>query len=216
MTVKEAFDGWERDTAPDGCDATVRKAFRNVLGEFYDHEVKFFGGELVRNIFAQSKKDGDTVRSAEKTLYDVLCWGWFHGYCPRPSFGERTSRQEGGKGHGHGPWKRAVVQLDAGLLEVKRFESGEQAVRETGLTSLKRACRTHELLYGKWFFAYADEYDAGGWKPSPFMPKVPLAMDKKDVPVISVPSLSGFSDEDLKDELTRRGWQGSLYKRLDF
>lgn len=138
--------------------------------------------------------------------------------------------------------KVPVVQLHPDTLEVvARFECMADAKRETKVSNIGRSLKDHKLSGG---YYWCHEGEENGFKPDykTGPQRKAWSRKKKECPKgcrkpaaekslsgcgrtagksVSVgggrncpPHISSFSDEQLKDELVRRGWTGTLHKQL--
>lgn len=138
--------------------------------------------------------------------------------------------------------KVPVVQLHPDTLEVvARFECMADAKRETKVSNIDRSLKDHKLSGG---YYWCHEGEENGFKPDyktgpqrkawaekrKNVPKVVASLQPRNPclvvgrPQVSLcpwvgeetapPHISSFSDEQLKDELVRRGWTGTLHKQL--
>ena len=125
-----------------------------------------------------------------------------------------------------GKQPKPVAQLDAKTLQViKVWPSRSEAERELGACNLDRAIIRKRLAAG---FFWCSPEDAEGFspnpksnlspkpeprlkpKPSPAMKNEPTTVDDNAIRNAARKALEVFSDNELLDELDRRGWQGEL------
>lgn len=125
-----------------------------------------------------------------------------------------------------GKQPKPVAQLDAKTLQViKVWPSRSEAERELGACNLDRAIIRKRLAAG---FFWCSPEDAEGFapnpksnlspkaeprlkpKPSPAMKNEPTTVDNNAIRNAARKALEVFSDDELLDELDRRGWQGEL------
>ncbi len=121
---------------------------------------------------------------------------------------------------------REVVRLDENTLkETGRWLSCKEAGDKLGFRgdTIAKAARHHEHAY-KSYWAYADELKAGKWKPAEKkyikgfgigqVKKAKQAKEEK-VPKKANPSnVERLTDDQLKEELQRRGYTGELKKTI--
>lgn len=125
-----------------------------------------------------------------------------------------------------GKQPKPVAQLDAKTLQViKVWPSRSEAERELGACNLDRAIIRKRMAAG---FFWCSPEDADSFtpnpksnlspkpeprlkpKPSPAMKNEPTTVDENAVRNAARKALEVFSDDELLDELDRRGWQGEL------
>ena len=107
---------------------------------------------------------------------------------------------------------RPVLQVDPVTHKaVCRYDSAAQASREFGANNIGQYARKHQICKG-YYWVYEDEYSED-WTPAP--------RSRSEEPLPSVPAvtvypdqkkmiLSRFTDDELIDELTDRGWKGDI------
>ena len=110
-----------------------------------------------------------------------------------------------------------VAQIDPETLKlVKVWPSRCEAERGTGACNIDRAIAKKRMA-GGFFWCMPD--DAEGFKPNPLSnrapksadtpnPKIHLRKPKVEVPVKN--DITQFSDQEIIDEIKRRGWQGNI------
>ena len=110
-----------------------------------------------------------------------------------------------------------VAQIDPETLAlVKVWPSRCEAERGTGACNIDRAIAKKRMA-GGFFWCMPD--DAEGFKPNPLSnrapkssdtpkPKIHLGKPKVEVPVKN--DITQFSDQEIIDEIKRRGWQGNI------
>ena len=125
-----------------------------------------------------------------------------------------------------GKQPKPVAQLDAKTLQViKVWPSRSEAERELGARNLDRAIIRKSMAAG---FFWCSPEDADGFtpnpasklspnpkpspksKPSPATKNEPTTVNDNTVHNAVSKALEVFSDDELLDELDRRGWQGEL------
>lgn len=125
-----------------------------------------------------------------------------------------------------GKQPKPVAQLDAKTLQViKVWPSRSEAERELDACNLDRAIIRKRLAAG---FFWCSPEDAEGFapnpksnlstkaeprlkpKPSPAMKNEPTTVDNNAIRNAASKALEVFTDNELLDELDRRGWQGEL------
>lgn len=128
---------------------------------------------------------------------------------------------------------RAVVELSPELEVMRTFPSASECIRVTKITSLYVFLKNHTIRKGH-YYAYKDEWESGTWEPrteAKPTPKVRKAKSKsrKAKPKtkaevraalkkigaaaraeVQRSSLQEMSDQQLFDELKRRGFEGTL------
>lgn len=139
---------------------------------------------------------------------------------------------------GGGRKKVAVVQLHPDTLEVvARFDCMANAMRSTGVANIYRALHERKMNGGYYWCLEGEEKNfKPDYKKGPMTKAWSRRKKEDNKGCVETPterghavrsetgnpnatttaSLSLFSDDELKDELSRRGWYGTLYKRLDF
>ena len=125
---------------------------------------------------------------------------------------------------------RPVVELSSHLEVMRTFPSASECIRVTKITSLYTFLKNHTIRNGR-YYAYKDEWESGTWKPQVSVrtkpkpsPKVRKAKPKAKAEVraalkkvgaaaraaVQQSSLQELSDQQLFDELKRRGFEGTL------
>lgn len=125
---------------------------------------------------------------------------------------------------------RAVVELSPELEVMRTFPSASECIRVTKITSLYVFLKNHTIRKGH-YYAYKDEWESGAWKPQESVrtkpkpsPKVRKAKPKTKAEVraalkksgeaalaaVQQSNLQDMSDQQLFDELKRRGFEGTL------
>lgn len=125
---------------------------------------------------------------------------------------------------------RAVVELSPELEVMRTFPSASECIRVTKITSLYVFLKNHTIRKGH-YYAYKDEWESGAWKPQESVrtkpkptPKVRKAKPKAKAEVraalkkigaaaraeVQQSNLQEMSDQQLFDELKRRGFEGTL------
>lgn len=125
---------------------------------------------------------------------------------------------------------RAVVELSPELEVMRTFPSASECIRVTKVTGLYHFLKNHTIRKGH-YYAYKDEWESGTWKPQESVrtkpkptPKVRKAKPKTKAEVraalkkigaaaraeVQQSSLQEMSDQQLFDELKRRGFEGTL------
>ena len=134
---------------------------------------------------------------------------------PKEQPKEETTMEEHKKTRGKQPIP--VAQIDPETLAlVKVWPSRCEAERGTGACNIDRAIAKKRMA-GGYFWCMPD--DAEGFKPNPLSnrapksadtpkPKIHLGKPKVEVPVKN--DITQFSDQEIIDEIKRRGWQGNI------
>ena len=128
---------------------------------------------------------------------------------------------------------RPVVELSSHLEVMRTFPSASECIRVTKVTSLYTFLKNHTIRNGH-YYAYKDEWESGTWeprtepKPTPKVrkakPKTRKAKPKAKAEVraalkkigaaaraeVQQHNLQELSDQQLFDELKRRGFEGTL------
>lgn len=121
---------------------------------------------------------------------------------------------------------RAVVELSPELKVMRTFPSSSECIRVTKITSLYVFLKNHTIRKGH-YYAYKDEWESGAWEPRTEpkpSPKVRKAKPKTKAEVraalkkigaaaraaVQQSNLQDMSDQQLFDELKRRGFEGTL------
>jgi len=131
---------------------------------------------------------------------------------------------------------RPVVELSPELEVMRTFSSASECIRVTKITSLYFFLQNHSIRNGH-YYAYKDEWESGTWeprtepKPTPKVRKAkPKTRKKKPKTKAEVraalkkvgaaaraevqqSSLQELSDQQLFDELKRRGFEGTLTQK---
>ncbi len=125
---------------------------------------------------------------------------------------------------------RPVVELSPELEVMRTFPSASECIRVTKVTSLYTFLKGHTIRKGH-YYAYKDEWESGTWKPQVSVrtkpkpsPKVRKAKPRAKAEVraalkkvgaaaraaVQQFNLQELSDQQLFDELKRRGFEGTL------
>jgi len=125
---------------------------------------------------------------------------------------------------------RPVVELSSHLEVMRTFPSASECIRVTKITSLYTFLKNHTIRNGR-YYAYKDEWESGTWKPQVSVrtkpkpsPKVRKAKPRAKAEVraalkkvgaaaraeVQQLNLQELSDQQLFDELKRRGFEGTL------
>lgn len=114
-----------------------------------------------------------------------------------------------------------VVQIDPVTMKpVREWESRSAAERELGITNIERHVRSRRMAGG---FYWCGPDDVESFKPSEqpaseprkFKRVAPRFRSDDTLPVrnkVAKQALEVFTDQELKDELVRRGWRGHLQR----
>lgn len=120
---------------------------------------------------------------------------------------------------------KAVYQIEPNSMQViNRFDSISQAQRETKAKNITRAIQKRSMAGGYYWCMEVDkdafqpaERKKTGQRPPKAKPELIGAATIEPAPQkndVARQALAVFSDDELLEELDRRGWKGELQKRL--
>lgn len=233
MTLKEAFEQWALIPRYQNLAMKSRDAVQKVLmKENSALELQYFTTSFAQGIFRTSGERPELKTKAASILVSILQWGYENGLCKMPTFTYEIANEPKEEPVHQDPQQqeddksaygqRPVVQLDGNLKVVRRFASVTEAIDAGKYPSLRYYLKSRSLYKG-YYFAYEEEYQAGQWKPkeAPVKPKkrkdAHRALKQVGAKVraeLKSKQLQEYEDEELKEELRRRGYTGEITKTV--
>lgn len=192
MTLKQVFTMWACEPGHTALAARSHDAVQKILMKKYnDVEVVQFTPSLVERIFRQSKEAQELKTKAASILVHVLNYGAEKGYCSKPTFtydianpmNAQAATDKQNVCEGCNNVKGCITCVDGDQLA--RIMEAKPKNEET----------MRELKDPK-------EKKPRGRKPS----------EEKKESTAAADALKVFTDDELLDELDRRGWYGEIRK----
>lgn len=220
MTLNQAFEQWASLQQNKALAAGSREAVSRVLMKKYGKlQCDQFSEAFARRVFFESDDVMEYKVKAAAILVHVLNWAAAGGYCHHPSYSTSVaSATEAPEVKRRGQAARPVVQIDPDTLQpVRTWPSMIDALHGMGAKNIGRAIRNHSMASG-YYWSSPDGVE--GFKPGRPVTVTDSPAAEKDSPAAEKDSpaepLADYTDEQLAQELHRRGWHVELTKSIIF
>lgn len=197
MNLRQAYKLWAFNPQNRELSIKYNEAVQKILmPKLSETELSDITENKVRDIFAHSDALPEDKTKAASMLVSVLTWGHDNKYNKSPKFDYTIASAEPKVD------EKLLWQLDPNTFEVVNIYSGiSDAQKRTHIGNITRAVNNRSLA-GGYFWCFSggreDVINSASKRKRP----VKQASEK--------PHLRDISNDDLLDEIKRRGWKGTL------